>query len=187
MHAGDASVIAESLEKGEAFMTIFERHFATIHRYLRRRLSRDVADDLAAEVFTTAFARRASFDLARSDALPWLYGIATNLIRNHLRVEERELRSLIEAEVDRVASGEEPIDTLLRSSVDPVLAEALLTLSPEDRDVLLLFAWGDLGYEEISIALDSPVGTVKSRLNRARSRIREALIAGAETKEASHG
>jgi RNA polymerase sigma factor (sigma-70 family) len=187
MPAGDASAIAESLEDGEAFLTIFERHFAPIHRYVRRRLSRDAADDLAAEVFTTAFARRGSFDLARPDALPWLYGIATNLLRNHLRVEERELRSFAEARVDQAASGEEPIDTLLRSSIEPALAQALLALSPEDRDVLLLFAWADLGYEEISTALGSPVGTIKSRLNRARSRVREALLACAETKEASHG
>jgi RNA polymerase sigma factor (sigma-70 family) len=187
MPVTDSEVIAASLEDGEAFLAIFERHFAPIHRYLRRRLSGDAADDVAADVFATAFARRGSFDLARAEALPWLFGIATNLLRNRLRIEERELRMLAETQVDLVAAVEEPVGGLLRSSVEPVLAQALLALSPEDRDVLLLFAWGDLGYEEMSIALGLPIGTIKSRLNRARSRVRDALIAGVETKEASHG
>jgi len=187
MAGSDSEVIAASLVDGEVFLAIFERHFASIHGYLRRRLGRDGAEDLAADVFATAFARRASFDLARADALPWLYGIATNLLRNHLRLEERQLRSLAEANAVSIASDQGPLGALLRSSLEPVLAQALLALSPQDRDVLLLFAWGELGYEEISWALGLPVGTIKSRLNRARSRVRDALLAATETKEASHG
>jgi RNA polymerase sigma-70 factor (ECF subfamily) len=56
-----------------------------------------------------------------------------------------------------------------------VLARALLALSPDDRDTLLLFAWTDLGYEGIANALGVPVGTVGSRLNRARRIVREEL------------
>jgi RNA polymerase sigma factor (sigma-70 family) len=187
MAGSDSEVIAASLVDGEVFLAIFERHFSSIHGYLRRRLSRDPAEDLAADVFATAFARRASFDLARPDALPWLYGIATNLLRNHLRLEERELRVLAEAKMESLAVDRGPLGALLGSSLEPVLAQALLALSPQDRDVLLLFAWGELGYEEISVALGLPVGTIKSRLNRARSHVRDALLAAAQTREASHG
>ena len=74
MEATDAELIAASLNDPRAFVGIFERHFESISRYLRRRLSRMVADDLAAEVFATAFSRRFAFDLNRPDALPWLYG-----------------------------------------------------------------------------------------------------------------
>lgn len=183
----DASVIAKSLEEGEAFFAIFERHFAAINRYLRRRLNVATADELTGDVFAVAFARRRSFDLAQPDALPWLFGIASNLLRNRLRVEQRELRLIAGIDVNVVAAGSEPLEILLRSSVEPSLARALLALSPQDRDVLLLFAWGELDYQEISTALGLPLGTVKSRLNRARSRVIEALRAGAETKEACHG
>ena len=58
---------------------------------------------------------------------------------------------------------------------EPLVAEALGVLSREERDVLLLFAWADLSYEQIAEALTLPIGTVRSRLNRARTRMRDEL------------
>jgi RNA polymerase sigma-70 factor (ECF subfamily) len=89
--------------------------------------------------------------------------------------------------VDTFVDAEEPSDLVLRSSLAPELARALLDLSPADRDVLLLFAWADLSYEDIGVALGLPVGTVRSRLNRARRTLRRRLIDSALNKEASHG
>jgi len=89
----DAAVIAASLKDPEAFVAIFERHFEPISRYLRRRLNRIAADELAADVFATAFSRRGAYDLERPSALPWLYGIAAKLLRSRRRIEERELRA----------------------------------------------------------------------------------------------
>jgi DNA-directed RNA polymerase specialized sigma24 family protein len=85
----DADLIGESLSRPEAFAAIFERHFAAVHRYLARRAGAGLADDLASEVFTVAFARRASFRGHSDSALPWLLGIATNLLHNHGRAGVR--------------------------------------------------------------------------------------------------
>jgi RNA polymerase sigma-70 factor (ECF subfamily) len=81
----DGQVIAASLSEPERFGTIFELHFDAIHRYSARRVGTALADDLTAHTFTVAFERRRSFDAASDTARPWLYGIATNLIRtpNH--------------------------------------------------------------------------------------------------------
>lgn len=183
MVATDAAVIAASLQDPQAFVPIFERHFEAISRYLRRRLNRMVADELAAEVFATAFSRRAAYDLERPDALPWLYGIAANLLRARRRMEERDLRTRAMTDPPRAGAP----DRALGSTLEPGLARALLELGSADREVLLLFALADLSYEEIGVALELPVGTVKSRLNRARRIVRRRLTGLALVEEASHG
>jgi RNA polymerase sigma factor (sigma-70 family) len=171
----DAGLIAASLEDGDAFVPIFDRHFAAISRYLRRRLDRATADELAAEVFAIAFARRHAYDRAYPSALPWLYGIAANLLRAHARDEQRELAALSRTGVDPVIASADPLASVDEGEVGPAVAAALMRLEPIDRETLLLFAWADLTYDEIAHALDLPVGTVKSRLNRARRIARGAL------------
>jgi RNA polymerase sigma factor (sigma-70 family) len=185
----DAELIATSVSDGDAFVAIFERHYEAISRYLRRRLARATADELAAEVFTTAFARRSRYDVQHLSALPWLYGIASNLLRAHAREEQRELRAFARSGVDPLGSLPEPLTDAFRQALDPAIAAALLELQPIDREVLLLFAWANLSYEEISKALDLPVGTVKSRLNRARHIARGALasLLAAPSEEAVNG
>jgi RNA polymerase sigma factor (sigma-70 family) len=183
----DATAIRASLAVGEEFFRVVERHFEEISRYLRRRLSREIADELVADVFATAFARRASFDVSRESALPWLYGIASNLLRNRLRHELRELETLARVAVDPLARSGDPLELVLCRGVEPALARGLLGLSPEERDVLLLFAWGDLSYEEIAVALEVPLGTVRSRLSRARAHLRASLEMQVVVEEASCG
>jgi RNA polymerase sigma factor (sigma-70 family) len=173
----DAQVIAASRLEPHAFATIFDRHFDAVHRYLARRVGADLADDLAAEAFTEAFDSRARFDAARTDARPWLFGIATNLLRHHHRSEARRLRAY--ARVDRppdIHGAEGVIEARLDAErAGPMIATALAQLSTDERDVLLLYAWADLRYEEIAVALQIPIGTVRSRLNRARGRLRELI------------
>lgn len=187
MDSNDAAVIAASRADGQQFVAIFERHYPAIARYARRRLSEAEANDVAAEVFTVAFARRESYDGRFPDALPWLYGIATNLMRAHHRAEEHQLALIARAGRDgRLhASG---ADGVTDSGLENDVAEALLRLTREDRETLLLYAWADLNYEEIGLALAIPTGTVRSRLNRARRRIRDALAERQLTaEEASNG
>ncbi|MEU3662497.1 RNA polymerase sigma factor [Streptomyces sp. NPDC032940] len=177
----DASVIARSRDEPEAFAALFDRHADAVHRYAARRLGGEVADDLVAETFTTAFQQRHRYDPARAagaDARPWLFGIATNLIGRHRRAEARRFKAM--ARVPALADHDEPLadraaDRLVARAVRRELAAALAALSPRHRDVLLLVAWGDLGYGEVAQALDIPVGTVRSRLHRARGKLREAL------------
>ena len=85
--AGDAATIKRSWDGPERFAAIFARYFAEVHRYLAGRVGPAEADDLAAEVFSVAFAQRHRYDLGRPCARPWLYGIATNLIASHRRRE----------------------------------------------------------------------------------------------------
>jgi RNA polymerase sigma factor (sigma-70 family) len=171
----DRAAIETSLTDPRAFGVIFERHFGPIHGYLRRRLDRQVADELASQTFLVAFDRRAGFDARHSDSRPWLFGIATNLLRNHRRREVRELRAIAELAPDppaRVEGVESRIDA---EQLRTRLAQALADLSAGEADVLLLSAWAELDQPEIAAALEIPLGTVKSRLSRARAHLRAAL------------
>ena len=173
----DAQVIDASWVDPRVFAAVFDRHYDAVHRYLARRVGSDLADDLAAETFTTAFDARRRYDTAYPNARPWLFGIATNLLRHHRRGEARRLRAY--ASLDRPADpdgGSGGIDARVDAGrAGPAIADALTHLSAGDRDVLLLFAWADLRYEEIAVALHIPVGTVRSRLHRARRQVRELL------------
>jgi len=173
----DAEVIERSWHEPELFAEIFHRHFEEIHRYVARRLGADTADDIAAETFLAAFRRRTKFDPARGAVRPWLYGIATNLIGLHRRAERRFYHALARTPAEHVADGHEDrvASRVSAGGVGVELAGALARLSPGDRDVLLLVALADLTYEQVAEALDLKYGTVASRLNRARRKLREAL------------
>jgi DNA-directed RNA polymerase specialized sigma24 family protein len=88
----DATVIERSWREPAEFGVLFDRYAPRIHRYVTRRVGRDVADDLMAETFLAAFGKRRRYDLRYADAMPWLYGIATNLIGQHRREEARQFR-----------------------------------------------------------------------------------------------
>jgi RNA polymerase sigma-70 factor, ECF subfamily len=172
----DAAVIASSLGDAARFGEIFDRHFAEINRYPARRVGTQLADEIAAETFVVAFRARGRYDPAAADARPWLFGIAANLLRRHWRTERRRLRAYARTGVDPV--GDECSDVERRLDADaaaPALAAALASLSANEREVLLLFAWADLSYAEISAALGVPPGTVRSRLSRARAHVRELM------------
>jgi RNA polymerase sigma-70 factor (ECF subfamily) len=169
-------VVAASLEEPGRFGVLFDRHATVLFRYFVRRVGPDEADTMLGEVFRIAFEKRAAFDLQRADARPWLYGIATNLVAKHRRREARRLHATARLLAARLPP-EDPVD-VVASTVDaaglwPGVAEAIARLPDGERDALVLFAWEDLSYEEIAAALDIPVGTVRSRLNRARRRMRE--------------
>ena len=175
--ADDATVIQLSRHEPEHFTVLFRRHAPHIQRYVVRRLGPDAADDIVAETFLLAFRQRNSYDPARSDARPWLYGIATNLIGRHRRAEIRLYRALARTGADPVT---EPFtdrvdDRVSADHASRQLATALARLSGDLRDTILLAAWSDLSYEEIAVALGVPAGTVRSRLSRARTKLRQIL------------
>jgi RNA polymerase sigma-70 factor (ECF subfamily) len=176
----DADCLARSLTQPEAFEPIFDRHFDAVHRYLHRRAGRELADELAAETFALAFAQR-SRCRSTGTALPWLYGIATNLLRRRWRAERRQLRAYGRSGVDRWADYEDEADARIDgSSCGARLARALAAMRPQQRDALLLYALADLTYEEIAFALDVPIGTVRTWLHRARSVAQRELAAEAD-------
>ena len=173
----DATVIARSLDDPEQFAVVFRRHAPDIHRYVVRRLGPGAADDVVAETFLTAFRFRSRYRSDRADARPWLYGIATNLIGRHRRAEVRQYRALARTGLDPVTeSFADRADARVSAGTESRrLAAALAGLPAGHRNALLLVAWGDLSYEETAVALGVPVGTVRSRLSRARARLRQAL------------
>jgi RNA polymerase sigma factor (sigma-70 family) len=173
----DAELLARAGTDPELFGVLFDRHFAAIHRYLERRIGADDADELAGEVFRIAFEQRRRFRPLHESALPWLYGVATNLLLKRARSERRHLRALsrLGASADRQSILEGTEARLDARSDRARLLEALASLPQGDRDVVVLVAWEDLSYDEVAAALDIPVGTVRSRLNRARRRLRELL------------
>ena len=174
--ADDASVIERSRREPELFAEVFRRHAPDIKRYVIRRLGVDAAEDVVAETFLAAFRQRDRYDLTRSSARPWLYGIATNRIGRHQRTEVRQLRALERTGSDPVtdpfARSDERVSAV---AVRRRLAAALRRLPAGHRDALLLVAWGDLGYQEAAQALGVPIGTVRSRVNRARKKLRAEL------------
>ncbi len=163
------------------FAVLFDRHATAVHRYLARRVGPTIADDLLAQTFLVAYERRSRYDRTRPDARPWLYGIATNLLRRQVRDEVRQYQAWARTGVDPIAV-ECPDDRIVaRLDADArsgSLAGALAGLRRGDREVLLLFAWGDLSYAEIAEALAIPIGTVRSRLSRARAAVRSELVEG---------
>lgn len=179
-HEDDAVIIEASRSDPERFAAIFGRYFAEIHRYLARRVGVRVADDLSAEVFLAAFSQRQRYDVSRDCARPWLFGIATNLIGAHRRQEGRYYRAMsrTDAEPAWQADEDRTADRLSAEATRPALVAALARLAPGDRDVLLLVALADLPYPEVAQALGIPYGTVCSRLNRARRKLRDALGTG---------
>lgn len=172
----DGRVIADSVRHRDRFAVIFDRHAATIHRYLARRVGADAAEDVLAETFLTAFRRRDRFDTARGDARPWLYGIAATLLVDHLRREERQRRPAPFGPETHEHTAEVD-DRVSAQSQQARLRTGLAQLPAAEREVLLLIAWEELSYAEVAEALDIPIGTVRSRLHRARQQIRLWLAA----------
>jgi RNA polymerase sigma-70 factor, ECF subfamily len=177
MEPDDRAVIVESLAEPTRFAAIFDRHYDAVYGFVARRVGAALAADVAAETFARAFAGRPRFRPGvSSSARPWLFGIAVNLLRHHYRTEARQLRAYARTGVDPVLDATPDVERRVDAeAAGPCLAEALAALRPAERDVLLLFAWADLSYVEIAEALGLEVGTVRSRLSRARNRVRERL------------
>ncbi|MBT8798925.1 sigma-70 family RNA polymerase sigma factor [Microbacterium flavum] len=182
-------MIERSSAEPGAFALLYDRHAPAIYRYAARRIGSDGAEDIMSETFLVAFERRSAYDLAVVDARPWLLGIATRLMRKHVRVEARAWKGMV---ADLAAQISPDVIEQASARVDATrqtgrLASALRSLSTSDRDTLLLYAWGDLDYAGIAEALDVPIGTVRSRLNRARRLLRRAAGALETETETGHG
>lgn len=175
MQASDESLFRASASGDDAaFTELYERHARTIYNYLFRRLADwSEAEDLTAVVFLEAFRRRKEVVVHEGKLLPWLYGIATNVLRNRRRALWRH-RDLMA----QLAGG--PFRTSPDASARVVAAEQMrsvlarvATLPRKQQDVVALCLWSGLSYEEAAVALGVPVGTVRSRLARARAALVE--------------
>ena len=173
----DATVIRDSMSDPERFAILVRRHAPAIQRYVTRRIGREAAEDVVAETFLIAFRQRGYYTDDGRDCLPWLYGIATRLAHRHWRGETRQLNLLARTGIDPVT---EPFTDRVDAEVSANAAKAMLAaavarLPAGQRDALLLLVWADLSYDQIARATGVPMGTVQSRISRARRRLRKQL------------
>jgi RNA polymerase sigma factor (sigma-70 family) len=176
----DATLMERSLREPEQFGAVFDRHWAAIHAYCTSRAAA-AGEDIAAEVFRLAFDRRNRYDRRLDDARPWLYGIATNLLRHHFRSGQRGDRASRRAQaLVELETVVQPLEQLEAQLLGAELSAALDSLAEIDREALLLLAWAELDYREIAQALDVPVGTVRSRIHRARARVSAHIVLTAQ-------
>lgn len=172
----------------DSFGALFERHSRAVYNFAFRWTANwATAEDLASEVFLTAWRRRAEvvFTTESGSVRPWLLGVATNQLRNERRGKRRA--DAATARLDpRAAQSDFSDEVLGRIADEAQMAEVravVAQLAEHERDVLALCVWAGLDYEEAAIALDLPVGTIRSRLSRARAHVRE--LVGANGHELS--
>ena len=157
---------------------VYERNVDAIYAYLARRLGPDQGEELTSQVFLEAFTNEERFDARRGNERAWLFGIAVNVLRHHHRQEARRRRAVARLQGrGRVVEIEEEsaLDRVWARDSRDEIATCLAELAPGEREVLLLHAWTDLTYADIAGALDLPIGTVRSRLSRARTRLAASL------------
>jgi RNA polymerase sigma factor (sigma-70 family) len=174
--SSDAELLARSVSEPSAFAVLYERHRLAVRRYVARRVGSEAGEDLAADVFVRAFKVRERYRAERDSALPWFLGMANHVIADHRRTEQRRLKAL-----QRLAGAAPRLIEHENRGLGAELVRELRGLSNEDRDALLLVVWGELTYEEAATALEVPVGTVSSRIARARR-----LLAAAVDPPAHH-
>lgn len=185
----DNEVIERSVREPDVFETVYARHATSVYRYAAQRLGDHAAEDVMSETFLVAFDRRSAYDVTVTNARPWLLGIATRLMHKHARLEatawkglSADLAAQITPDFIEQAGARIDAERLTRR-----LTKALRRLPEVDRDTLLLYAWGDLDYASIADAMHVPIGTVRSRLNRARRKLRRAAALTSIEQETDHG
>jgi RNA polymerase sigma factor (sigma-70 family) len=158
-----------------AFGALFERHAKPVYNYcFRRTADWSLAEDLTSIVFLEAWRRRSEVSLADERLLPWLLGVATNVLRNRRRAERRHRAAM--ARLPREHTADFALDADARLDDERQMADvlrAIARLPRREQDVLALCSWAGLSYEDAARALGLPIGTVRSRLSRGRRRLRE--------------
>lgn len=193
----DAEIIARSRDRPEEFATLYQRRARAVFSYVASRLGGDAAEDITSATFLVALERLDRYDTSVPNALPWLLGIATRLIRRHRRDEIATWKALARegaaAGFDRDGDVIDQDRTDVDAQIDAAnaarrIAGAVASLAQRDRDVLALTAWSDLDSAGIADALGIPEGTVRSRLHRARRILRAHLDADStRNSEEDHG
>lgn len=157
-------------DRRQRFETIAEEVYEPLQRYLRRRVHRDRAEDVLADVMLTVWRRLDDAPVDRT--LPWSYGIARNTLANDRRGQRRHARLVERLEAEpRETTAPDHAD----SGPDPELTGALDRMSDDDREILRLWAWEQLEPREIAPVLGISVNAATLRLGRARTRLGEHL------------
>jgi RNA polymerase sigma factor (sigma-70 family) len=163
----------------EAFGDLYERHARAVQSYcLWRTADLQAAEDATATVFLEAWRRRRRLTLTTDSAAPLLLGIANNVVRSQWRSGRRHrdalerMRNVLQPPADLEAEAIARLDAIQQVRDG---GEAIRRLPRREREVLALLAWSDLSYSEIAATLGLPIGTVRSRIARARDRLGDAF------------
>lgn len=163
--------------RAPAFGELFERHAGRIYNYCFRRTGDwMLAEDLTSATFLLAWRSRGRAPLQAESALPLLYGIATNALRNQRRSLRRRREALARLPLERADEPDFSDDAPTRLDDQAAMRQLLRVftrLPRREQDVIALCDWSGLSYEDAAVALDIPIGTVRSRLARGRRRLRE--------------
>lgn len=173
MQTDELELIAQSLRHdADAYGQLVERYKNALYRHCFA-LVRDeaTAEDIAQETFITAYYKLTQFDTSRRFST-WLFKIATNKALTHLK----RTKVTLPLDTELVSSVVSASESLERQAEFAELHTAVAQLQPKYRAVISLYYWQGLPYEEIALALDVPVGTVKGWMNRAKSQLRKELI-----------
>jgi RNA polymerase sigma-70 factor, ECF subfamily len=176
--------LAAENQDGAAFGEIFERHSSAVYAHCFRRTGQwSMAEDLTSVVFLEAWRRRREVRFATGSVLPWLLAVANNAASNSQRALRRHQRLLArlpppDLEPDLADDAARRVDQ--ERAIGPLLA-AVASLRRAERDVLTLCDWAGLSYADAATTLGIPIGTVRSRLSRARRQLRHAAGADAGT------
>lgn len=152
------------------FDRLVDEYRSQILAYCLRRTSANDADDAAAEVFAVAWRRRADMPKG-SEALPWLYGVARNVVKDQWRGSRRRRNLITKVSGHRDPGPRSPEDVVVEQEDYRLVRAALDGLSEMDREVLRLSAWEGLTYSEIAVAIDSSLAAVDKRIARAKVRL----------------
>jgi RNA polymerase sigma-70 factor (ECF subfamily) len=162
----------------EAFAFLFDRYADSVYNYcFRRSADWAAAEDIVSSVFVEAWRRRADLEITSESGrlLPWLLGVATNLLRSRNRSASRLARALLRKRHRTHSYEPDFADDAVARMADEQQMRAVLasvrSLPQAELDALALYALAGLSYEEVAAALGVPVGTVRSRLSRARARL----------------
>lgn len=177
--SSDAQIIAASCAEPQLFGLIFRRHFRAIYGFLNHRLDPSLAEEAASEVFEIALTSRAKFVAQHDTALPWLYGIATNVVAKKHRSAERQTRAYTKQANHSVAPevgvSTGSINRVHAHSTASKLKPFLSSLSARDQSILHLFVYNELEPGEIAAELKMPSAAVRSRLHRLRKQLRSKI------------
>jgi RNA polymerase sigma-70 factor, ECF subfamily len=171
----------------DAFSALYQRHHRSIFAYaLHMSGDRQAAEDVMQETFTGLMQSAKSYDAERAPVHAFLLGIARHQVLRRLRYEYRHL-TLVDAEVDSLPASESTSQITIRNEIVESVRKSVLSLPTHYREVVVLCELQEMSYEEASRVLACPVGTVRSRLNRARKMLIEKLrlVHGEDAPEAA--
>lgn len=173
-----------------AFTALYRRHKDAVYRFaLLYCGSAGTAADVTQDTFVHLMTRAAQFDPARGSVGSWLCGVARNVARRHLGEVREDYRDPAELHDDSDMSavlieGETPLEHVLRNEAAEQVRAAIARLKPHYRDVLILCELSGLSYAETAQVCGVEIGTVRSRLNRARATLAQCLAPYRGAREA---